>query len=318
MMERFQISWNNQAHHLISINAAYCHYPQLVKLGNYFGFDINGKENCCFLPCWESGDEYGQKAPHLKKAQAYEVMKASMLQWHVGQHSYRIEIPESIRQKYPELRLIENYNDLINRQLKMILAECQERFGGICPEEQFEEHRTWFLHEKMMALSSEIEKRLDLFKGTGRDSFPYFVSLEALRYAYEVPRSGKVILIHKTQTQWIFRRYHFTNYAKDPEIQLKLLDNQPLSITDTHHVATIRRIILFCENVSCFLAIDETDTFNLPFSYHVKMQHISTAEQKKIESHFSAMLAERSEFGYEEYISPKAMIAERLKECGLI
>ena len=68
-MEKEKISWNNQAHHMISINAAYCRYPELVKLGNYFGYDINCEENCYFLPCWESGDGYGKKSSHYKKAQ---------------------------------------------------------------------------------------------------------------------------------------------------------------------------------------------------------------------------------------------------------
>ena len=316
-MEKYQISWNNQAHHMISINAAYCQYPELVKLGNYFGYDINSEANCCFLPCWESGDGYGQKPSHFKKAQAYDVMKASGLQWHVGQHSYRLDFPESILIKYPELRSIKNYNDLINTELKQILAECQSRFSRICIAAHYEEHKKWFL-SRLNALSSEIERHLAAFKGSGRNSFPFFVSAEAFRYAYQVPRSGKVILIYKTQTQWIFKRYQYKNNAKDPEIRLDLLENSNLCLAETHRCETIRRIVLFCENVCCFLAVDEECKFTLPFSYHAQLQRISQIETSRVESHFSAMLAERSRSGYDEYISPKAMVVERLKECGLI
>lgn len=315
-MEQYQISWNNQAHHMISINAAYCQYPELVKLGNYFGYDINSEANCCFLPCWESGDGYGQKTSHFKKAQVYDVMKASKLQWHVGQHSYRIDFPENIRIKHPELRQINNYNDIINSKLKQILAECQSRFAQICISDNYEEHKKWFL-AKINSLSSDIERHLNAFKGSGRESFPYYVSAEAFRYAYEVPRSGKVILIYKTQTQWVFKRYQYKNNAKDPEIQLDLLENSNLAIAETHRPDTIRRIILFCENVCCFLVVDEIGEFKLPFSYYAQIQRITQNEIVRKESHFSAMLAERSGLGYEEYIAPKAMVVERLKECGL-
>lgn len=316
-MKQYQISWNNQAHHMISINAAYCQYPELVKLGNYFGYDINSEANCCFLPCWESGDGYGQKPSHFKKAQAYDVMKASQLQWHVGQHSYRIEFPESIILKYPELQSISNYNDLVNTEMKQILAECHDRFSRICISEHYEEHRKWFL-TKINAVSSDIERHLNAFKGSGRKSFPYFVSAEAFRFAYEVPRSGKVILIYKNQTQWVFKLYQYKNNAKDPEIQLELLENSNLCIAETHRSETVRRIVLFCQNVCCFLVIDEEGGFKLPFSYQAQLQRISQNEACRVESHFSAMLAERSGLGYEEYISPKAMVKERLKECGLI
>ncbi len=318
IMNRLQISWNNQAHHLISINAAYCAFPLLVKLGNYFGFDINCEENCAFLPCWESGDGYGQKDSHFKKAQAYEVMKGSGLQWHVGQHSYRIDLSKKIMQNYPELRTLKSYNKLLYAKLEDIMRECQIKFNSVCLEENYEVYRKWFIQDNMLALCAEIEQSLELFKTNGKASFPWFVSLEALRYAYEIPRSGKVILINRTQTYWKFRLYHYTNYLRDSDFQLKLLDKSCLTVTDTHHKKTIKRIIDFCENVTCFLVIDELNAFRLPFSSQVNMQYISSDDQQKIKSHFSAMLAESNRSDEDNYISPNAMIHKRMKECGLI
>lgn len=315
-MEKYEISWNNQAHHMISINAAYCQYPELVKLGNYFEYDINCQENCYFLPCWESGDGYGQKKSHFKKAQAYQVMNASGLQWHVGQHNYRIDIPENIREKYPELKTIDCYNDKINKEVKSLLSECNERFNGICLEEDYELHKSWFI-KKMNSLSENIEEYLDLFSGNPKDSFPYFVSLEALRYAYEIPRSGKVVLAYRTETKWYLKRYKFTNNVRDPDIQVKLLDSKELAIADQRTENTINDIILFCENVSCFLIADETENFKLPFSYNVRYQYISDKERNNKESHFSAMLAEQADSGENEYEPPRAVVLKRLKECGL-
>ena len=315
-MNENKISWNNQAHHLISIKAAYCQHPALVKLGNYFGYNINCQENCCFLPCWESGDGYGQKTLHFKKAQAYEVMKASGMQWHVGQHTYRVDLTSGILEKYPELRSIDCYNDKLNKDIKEILSACSNRFTGVCLEENYKEHKEWFIGE-MNNLSKSIEKYLNKFGYAPRNSFPYFVSLEALKYAYEIPRSGRVISIHRTKTQWVLKRYQYTNYLKDSDIQLNLLETKVLADAENHRDTTIKKLILFCENVNCFLVIDKTMTFKLPFGYKAKCQYINYEEMSKVKSHFSAMLAEQTDSGEDEYISPKAMAVQRLKECGL-
>lgn len=316
LMEKYQVSWNNQAHHLISINAAYCRYPELVKLGNYFGYDINCSENCYFLPCWEKGDGYGEKTLHYKKAQAYEVMKYSGLQWHVGQHSYTIHLPENILSKYPQLKGMDSYNDRINKDVKKILSACYQRFDGICLEENYEDHRKWFI-QQMNTLSFEIEECLDLFKSYPKDSFPYFVSQEALRFAYEVPHCGKVISIHRTKIKWILKRYQYTNYQKNSDIQLNLLGTKELTDTENHRGLTIKNLILFCENVSCFLIIDQTGTFRLPFQYKATSCYITDEDVSKVKSHFSAMLAEKADSDEDDYIAPKTMIIKRLKECGL-
>ena len=292
-------------------------HPELVKLGNYFGYDINCEENCCFLPCWENGDGYGDKTSHFKKAQAYEVMKASGMQWHVGQHDYKISIPDNMKEKYPELKTIDCYNDKINKDINELSEACNKRFKGKCLEKNYEEYRHWFI-ERMNILSGKIEKHLNLFSQDPKKSYPYFVSAEALRYAYEVPRSGKVILIYPTKTQWIVKRYRYTNYLKDEDIQLNLQATQALAVAENHRDETIRKLIFFCENVSCFLIVDKTESFHLPFGYQVKYQYINAEESEKVKSHFSAMLAEQADDEEDEYISPKAMAVKRLKECGLL
>jgi hypothetical protein len=324
-MNRYQISWAEQAHHMISVKDGYAEFPILVKLGNYFCYDINCQENCCFLPAFEREEGFGKYTEHFKKARAYDVMKASGMQWHVSHHDRLVQVPEPILIKYPELQNaaqdggLKTYKDLIVEKLRRFMQECQQRFETICICENYEEHQAWFLR-KMHGLSREIEERLDAFKQRGRNSFPYFVSPEAFRFAYEIPRSGKVILIYKTQTQWVLQRYQFKNTVKDPDIQLDLTENERFSIAERHRPETVRSIILNCENVSCFLVRDDTHTFKLPFSFHVHMQYISQSDcsEFSIKNHFAAMLAEMSESGEDEYISPQLMKKERLKECDLL
>ena len=50
LMESERMKWGNEAHHLISIFAAFNQYPHLVKLAHFYGYEINCKENCIFLP----------------------------------------------------------------------------------------------------------------------------------------------------------------------------------------------------------------------------------------------------------------------------
>lgn len=307
-MQKYEISWGNQAHHMISINDAYCRYPELVKLGNYFGYDINCKENCYFLPAWEKGDGYGEKPTHYKKAQAYEVMSVSGLQWHVGQHNYRIELPPEIIQKYPQLRTLKCYSDKVNEDVKNILKIFSRYFSGRCPVENYEENKKYFI-ETMNALSGEIEEKFDIFGMYPKDSIPYYVSAEALRYAFELPRSEKVILVKKEGNDWIFCKYKYTKYLKN--------NNQVFTEeTDRLVYKDKNSCILFCENVKCFLIVDESRSFELPFKYGVYKQYISDSDIERKDTHFSAIISIASDKG-SSYVFPKKMISERLKECGL-
>ncbi|MDE5771662.1 MAG: AHH domain-containing protein [Ruminococcus sp.] len=304
-MQKYEISWGNQAHHMISINDAYCRYPELVKLGNYFGYDINCKENCYFLPAWEKGDGYGEKPTHYKKAQAYEVMVLSGLQWHVGQHNYRIELPQEIISKYPQLRTMKCYSDKINEDVKKLVIILKKRFENGCPKENYEKNRNYFI-EKMNGLSTKIEEHLDIFGTYPKDSIPYYVSAEALRYAFEIPRSEKVIFVKKEGNDWIFRKYKYTKYLKN--------NNQVfMEETDRFVYRDKRACILFCESITCFLIADESRSFKLPFKYCVYTQYISDSDIDRKDTHFSALTASASDKG-SSYVFPKRMISERLKE----
>lgn len=307
-MQKYEISWGNQAHHMISVNDAYCRYPELVKLGNYFGYDINCMENCYFLPSWEKGDGYGEKTTHYKKAQAYEVMDVSGLQWHVGQHNYRVELPQEIISKYPQLRTMKCYSDRINEDVKKIVKIFQRRFKNICPEENYESNRKYFI-KQMNGLSGKVEEQLDIFSSYPKDSIPYYVSAESLRYAFEIPRSAKVILVKKEENDWIFCKYKYTRYQKNGNCVFTD-ETGRLVYKDK------RECILFCENVKCFLIADESRSFSLPFDYCVYTQYIGDSDIDKKDMHFSALTASVSDKG-SGYVFPKRMIGERLKECGL-
>lgn len=322
IMEEQGVTWGNQAHHLISADAAYSKYPELVKLGNYFGYDINGQDNCCFLPDSERQDEgkkYGEQDKHGKKSWAYEVMKLSGLQWHVGQHQYSITLPETVKQQYAEeLAGLKCYNELLNDEIKKILGECDRRFRNKCLEKNYEEHRKWFL-DKMNSLSGEIESHLNKFKNNPKRSTPYFVSQEALKYAYDIPSQGLVIMIYKTPTRWYLKKYKFANYLKYKQIKLSLKGTCEIYNPDSIRNDTLKKLIMFCDNVKCFIVLSDKDDFKLPFKDdQAKCYYICADEKGKIGSHFSAALAEMAENEKYDDESCKAVIKRRLEENGLL
>jgi transposase-like protein len=309
LMQENEISWGNQAHHMISAKAAYCQYPMLVKLGNYFGYDINCSQNCYFLPAWEKDDGYGEKTSHYKKAQAYEVMNVSKLQWHVGQHNYRIDLPSSVLVKYPLLRSLSCYNDIINADVKKVLQKCEHRFGNDCLKTQYDLNKKWFLN-LMNSLSESVEEKLDKFKSNPKSSFPYYVSAETLRYSFELPRSGKAILVTNTDGEWLLSKYKYSRVDNQSNrIQTYLIDKA--------HYTDVYSCIVFCENVQCFLVVDDSKSFAMPFSSNVNLRYISTDDMEKLNIHFEALITSAVDDGENNYTFPKAMINKRLKECGL-
>ncbi|MDE6101412.1 MAG: hypothetical protein K2F73_00330, partial [Ruminococcus sp.] len=176
------------------------------------------------------------------------------------------------------------------------------------PAENYEENKKYFI-ETMNALSGEIEEKFDIFGMYPKDSIPYYVSAEALRYAFEIPRSEKVILVKKEGNDWIFCKYKYTKYLKN--------NNQVFTEeTDRLVYKDKNACVLFCENVKCFLVADESRSFELPFKYDVYKQYISDSDTERKDTHFSAIISVASDKG-SSYVFPKKMISERLKECGL-
>ena len=80
--------WGKAAHHIISGNQIFAPHPYLVKLANYYGYDINNADNCILLP---TTHHFDSDVKITRQANAYAAMSYMAQQWHVGGHAYPLD-----------------------------------------------------------------------------------------------------------------------------------------------------------------------------------------------------------------------------------
>jgi len=172
--------WSHQAHHLVSVKQAFAKFPELVKVANACGYDINCARNCIMLPSYEEG--HGQLSKDGKKASAYAVMALTGMQWHVSHHGYPIEDEEVQRQVYKYLGRrvkIKTYEELLTEKVRKIKIP---EDGVICPKE---------ILNALNKISDTVREKLAAFKDNPKLSYPYYVSREAYAYAFKLSLLGR-------------------------------------------------------------------------------------------------------------------------------
>ncbi|MDO5150468.1 MAG: AHH domain-containing protein [Oscillospiraceae bacterium] len=340
IQEKSRLSWTAAAHHLISARAVFKEYPELVKLANFYGYDINCSENCIYLP---TNNEKGYAAQEsvYKKAEAYEVMSLTGLQWHTGQHEYKID-SEEFNNIDSELSL-KSYNEILHRYVeeKIIpIFTCNQCCRYDVKGKFIKEQKALEFKNIMNNYSNEIRKKLEAFS-VPKSSYPYFVSAESMRYAYNVPKSGKIIFaIYNNQNGNDGWKLLLCKYSKLKKHENNVTVSEVESIiVDYNMHENISNIIEFCSNVRHFFIFDNKFNVEFPFkylcnSYYIKSENSeytvykdgkslkkctvdSRLKSRDIISEtgnlISAILVEDTEL----YISPSKMIIERKKECGV-
>ena len=150
----------------------------------------------------------------------------------------------------------------------------------------------------------------------------FFVSKEAYRYTYALPRTGKVITVLKEDTRLtlsMFRLEHFTEAIAEKDRSLRIKPKGCITIDLTTETWQID-CILFCDNVSFFVYLNDTPRDILPFA--VDKDHQFPAEsqvagkdgRKFLEEHDTEILVwlrDNTQYGY---ISPALMVRERSEE----
>lgn len=339
LMEQYNTSWRNQAHHLISRKAVFAKSPEIVKLANFYGYNIDCSENAIYLPSNMKSDEdeesFKFKDEKYKKATAYDVIKITKLQWHVGQHQYRINLDEFNSMK-PEIRArIKCYNEVLNTEFKKRVVNVYCNLNRKCckyddPVNRIKNRKAQSFIEVMNRLSADVEKHLMKFKTDGDPQkwFPYFVSSETLRYAYSIPTSGKLIKIFDKNKKFELRLYRYTKYKKDEN---SIILNDKNSMECSYPEYDIESIIEFCENTKIFFIFDDECRFRLPFNadevYYIckneiKFNIISNGriidcvdDMESVERKLSIYAC--TSMINQKYDMPQAVIRERKRQCNL-
>ena len=264
--------WRIAAHHIVSGNQVLMMkdeknnplYGEIVKLANYFGYDVNNAENCIMLPTNQSN--FGDNEPLLKAATAYDVMGFMGRQWHVGGHEYRLD-KETLKnmhdfyQKHPEQYpspgnpdFFSNYKMAMKEEMDKIYIKYSK---PRCWKKNYEKNKRNFINE-LNGLSKKVERYLVDFKENPRKSFPFFVSKVTVEYAYDLPSTTKIIVIYGDHNHIMAKKVRMERYLKN-DLKINPVDKGGIEISDN------KEFIAFCENIIYFFIDESVGDYALPF-----------------------------------------------------
>lgn len=324
--------WRYAAHHLISGNQVFKQNSELVRLARFCGYDINAYANCIMLVGYP--EDYPDAA-HMKSVKAYDVMSESRVQWHVGGHSYTFDCEEKekickqigIRNK---LKLsppdIKTYAELVQAEMEKLLhaLTAKKNRRAICYAKQQEKQK---FCSKLNSVAAGIKKKLAAFTQAGKPhhSFPYFVSKEAYRYTYGLPRTAKVITVHKEKAQLSLKRYrleHFTEAIAQQRNNLVINLKGAIALNLSKD-GWQRDCILFCENVAYFVYLEDTPRTILPFAveqahqFPMEVQATGRDGMKFLQQQDTEILVWLRDHPVPAYTAPVQMVRRRGREAGL-
>lgn len=186
------VKFKVQHHHLISSEQCYTQMPELVKLGNFYGYNINNENNGICAP--SDGNYSSETTVDNKIAHAFDAMAKTNVQWHVGSHSMN-DVKgrlEKISKKVNDALLtqisssLQGYDvSVMNLLQKRILKVLQPEFNVSCRCDNKEQEKEDFI-TKMNATSKEIYAKLASYnKSTANTRQWFYISKMALCYAFD-------------------------------------------------------------------------------------------------------------------------------------
>lgn len=287
--------WTDAAHHIISGNQVFKKCQAIVKLANFYneeylsgntaykGYDINSAKNCIMLISKDV--EYSKKVDSKveKNISAYDAMSTTGIQWHLGGHSYTFnkeEIPV-LHQRIKlftkkEARELKNYAELIEEELNKIqISMCKNKVCRATPRQNIA------FVTRMNNLSAKIKKYLGDFRIKPHRSYPYYVSQEAFRYTFSLPRTGKIMLVRQGDKEnslllekFRVKRFEDTIMDRDKNLDFSRIFNEQDGQNPKEFVfndeQSKKDCIYFCDNIEHFILINNPNLNLLPFKIDVE------------------------------------------------
>lgn len=179
-----------QHHHIISSRQCYNTIPELVKLGNFYQYNINNANNGICLP---SGGGYDNAESIDDKIQiAFDAMNSTKKQWHVGGHSMRLlinalrEIPQFAENILTQnaTSVITGYDQSVIDLLSKFLNHRKNSYMDSCRINDYENQRNEFC-ELMNRISERIRLKLVDYDIAPQNCQWFYISKMSLYYAYE-------------------------------------------------------------------------------------------------------------------------------------
>lgn len=171
-------------------------YPLLLRLCNFYGYDVNRAENGILLPTVKGNALSGQEKMELYYFIMDEATKKtrrsggfSGAQLHVGQHTY--ESPREVLGKLrPEVRLYNTYEYLVRVQLQRLENKFRDRAETVCHMRDLEANGKRRFLTRMDGISNTMRENILLFPREAGDRSwrknRAYVSFPALAYDFGV------------------------------------------------------------------------------------------------------------------------------------
>lgn len=172
-------------HHIVPVNQCFKQFPEIVKLANYFGYDINNALNGICLPTMNQG--YDKQTLELRLEIAFTAMEQLGKQWHKGNHSYKLTDIERISKDVDALLISKSIKSY--KSYKASVDEYLEMFRGKLVGESKCFARNYDTESKafcdaMNHICGKIADKLRKFETEPKKSHSFFVSKIAFYYAY--------------------------------------------------------------------------------------------------------------------------------------
>lgn len=254
-----RIGCGNQAHHILSTKDVYEQDKLrfVLKLANFYGYDVNEAYNCIILPSYNSKAERAKtefqvsfsKASNFdKRSSKYYAMRMSGRQWHGGGHGDDFENSQNISCYATEVT--ELVYQCMRKESK---NHCRIQEG--C----YEVDKKVFIGRLHKALNY-VREHLIAFDVNPQKSLPFYVSRDAYEYAFEVANI-RVLVFRKSDTGIQSYKYMFTRRSGNT-----YPDERGVKEFDISNELSKKKLVVFCEQIDIAYIDSSKGIVNLPFS----------------------------------------------------
>lgn len=170
-------------HHIIPANQCFKAFAEIVKLANYYKYDINKAENGISLPTMNSG--YDKQPFELRKKISFQAMSVLRRQWHKGGHKYSCKISAEVDSVLS--RPFRHYKDAVDQELTSFSIKLNDNLR--CRSDNYDQQAADFIRT-MDHICERIAKKLRHFEDNPKKSYPCFISKLAFYYAFVEELTG--------------------------------------------------------------------------------------------------------------------------------
>lgn len=221
--------WSYAAHHVLSGGQVVEKNKALLSLFKAFDYDINNVENCVMLLGKSSDVSLKDMDEVHKSVHKYDCMAQGRLQWHGGHHRYKFDkdLLARIKKQLP-MRHINNpedikcYADLLAEKLEDLEERWNRRKKKICPraardsgttKNSFDRRAKQDFFNDINRLAEEIRRELTEFSEKPHRSYPWYVSMAAWIYAFDLLHTAWLIAVTDNGKALVLDKFKLSRYG---------------------------------------------------------------------------------------------------------